>query len=240
MATVDRGTAARTPLFADRSRGLAARLDPVGPARAAEFTTSSRPARRSPSRSTPGWSRRPAAFARRRAAGSRSGSFRQANSVRIPTCCRRCAAAGSSSSTSQAPSFRRSRSGAALTNVGFAFSGYDQVWPAMDGDLGRTVRAQIEKTGRARRLEGRRITAFARSPRPPSRSRRPRTSRAITSASRSRRFSRRCSRRSGPTRPRSTSTSCIPRCKRISSTARRTALSRSNPASSTRCRNTSP
>jgi tripartite ATP-independent transporter DctP family solute receptor len=38
-------------------------------------------------------------------------------------------------------------SGAALTNVGFAFSGYEQVWPAMDGDLGRTVRTQIEKTG---------------------------------------------------------------------------------------------
>ncbi len=38
-------------------------------------------------------------------------------------------------------------SGAALTNVGFAFSGYDQVWPAMDGDLGRAIRAQIDKSG---------------------------------------------------------------------------------------------
>lgn len=37
--------------------------------------------------------------------------------------------------------------GAAITNVGFAFAGYDQVWPAMDGDLGKTVRTQIEKTG---------------------------------------------------------------------------------------------
>ncbi len=37
--------------------------------------------------------------------------------------------------------------GAAITNVGFAFSGYDQVWPAMDGHLGETVRAAIEKSG---------------------------------------------------------------------------------------------
>ena len=38
-------------------------------------------------------------------------------------------------------------SAAAITNVGFAFSSYDQVWPAMDGNLGTYVRAQIEKTG---------------------------------------------------------------------------------------------
>jgi TRAP-type transport system periplasmic protein len=37
--------------------------------------------------------------------------------------------------------------GAAITNVGFAFSSYDQVWPAMDGTLGTYVRGQIEKTG---------------------------------------------------------------------------------------------
>jgi len=36
---------------------------------------------------------------------------------------------------------------AALTNVGFAFSGYDQVWPGLDGALGKAVRAQIEKAG---------------------------------------------------------------------------------------------
>jgi len=36
---------------------------------------------------------------------------------------------------------------AAITNVGFAFSGYNQVWPSMDGTLGAYVRAQIEKTG---------------------------------------------------------------------------------------------
>jgi TRAP-type transport system periplasmic protein len=36
---------------------------------------------------------------------------------------------------------------AAITNVGFAFSGYDQVWPSMDGSLGAYVRGQIEKTG---------------------------------------------------------------------------------------------
>jgi tripartite ATP-independent transporter DctP family solute receptor len=36
---------------------------------------------------------------------------------------------------------------AAITNVGFAFSSYDQVWPGIDGSLGAYVRAQIEKTG---------------------------------------------------------------------------------------------
>ncbi|WP_372526747.1 TRAP transporter substrate-binding protein [Piscinibacter sp.] len=36
---------------------------------------------------------------------------------------------------------------AAITNVGFAFSGYEQVWPGIDGQLGKTVRAQIEKAG---------------------------------------------------------------------------------------------
>ena len=37
--------------------------------------------------------------------------------------------------------------GAALTNVGFAFSGYDQVWPGIDGALGKNIRGQIEKAG---------------------------------------------------------------------------------------------
>ena len=37
--------------------------------------------------------------------------------------------------------------GAALTNVGFAFSGYDQVWPGIDGELGKNIRGQIEKAG---------------------------------------------------------------------------------------------
>ncbi|WP_426413415.1 TRAP transporter substrate-binding protein [Bradyrhizobium ganzhouense] len=36
---------------------------------------------------------------------------------------------------------------AAITNVGFAFSDYDQVWPGIDGTVGQVVRAQIEKTG---------------------------------------------------------------------------------------------
>jgi tripartite ATP-independent transporter DctP family solute receptor len=36
---------------------------------------------------------------------------------------------------------------AALVNVGFAFSGYDQVWKAADGELGHFIDAQIEKTG---------------------------------------------------------------------------------------------
>ncbi len=36
---------------------------------------------------------------------------------------------------------------AAITNVGFAFTGYGQIWPGMDGALGQFLRAQIEKTG---------------------------------------------------------------------------------------------
>lgn len=36
---------------------------------------------------------------------------------------------------------------AALVNVGFAFSSYDQVWKGVDGELGRYIDAQIEKTG---------------------------------------------------------------------------------------------
>ena len=37
--------------------------------------------------------------------------------------------------------------GAALTNVGFAFSDYEQVWRGVDGELGKTIRGQIEKAG---------------------------------------------------------------------------------------------
>src|SRR3954467_15319219 len=47
--------------------------------------------------------------------------------------------AGSVLSTVAAP--------AAITNVGFAFSNYDQVGSGMDGNLGAYVRTQIEKTG---------------------------------------------------------------------------------------------
>jgi tripartite ATP-independent transporter DctP family solute receptor len=36
---------------------------------------------------------------------------------------------------------------ASITGIGFAWSGYDKVWPAMDGDLGAYVRAQIQKSG---------------------------------------------------------------------------------------------
>jgi tripartite ATP-independent transporter DctP family solute receptor len=34
-----------------------------------------------------------------------------------------------------------------ITGVGFAFPGYDQVWPAMDGDLGKMLRDVAEKIG---------------------------------------------------------------------------------------------
>ncbi len=34
-----------------------------------------------------------------------------------------------------------------ITSTGFAFSGYDQVWAAMDGDLGAFIRAESEKSG---------------------------------------------------------------------------------------------
>jgi tripartite ATP-independent transporter DctP family solute receptor len=36
---------------------------------------------------------------------------------------------------------------AAISGIGFAWSGYDKVWPAMDGELGAYVRGQIEKVG---------------------------------------------------------------------------------------------
>ena len=36
---------------------------------------------------------------------------------------------------------------AGIANVGFAFSDYAQVWTAMDGDLGKLIASQIEKTG---------------------------------------------------------------------------------------------
>ncbi|UUP16597.1 TRAP transporter substrate-binding protein [Nitratireductor thuwali] len=34
---------------------------------------------------------------------------------------------------------------ASISGIGFAFPGYDQVWPAMDGALGKYVRGEIEK-----------------------------------------------------------------------------------------------
>lgn len=36
---------------------------------------------------------------------------------------------------------------AGIANTGFAFPDYDHVWKAMDGDLGKYIRAQIEKVG---------------------------------------------------------------------------------------------
>ena len=36
---------------------------------------------------------------------------------------------------------------AAISGIGFAWSGYDKVWPAMDGDLGAYVRGQAERAG---------------------------------------------------------------------------------------------
>lgn len=36
---------------------------------------------------------------------------------------------------------------AGIANVGFAFADYAQVWSAMDGDLGKLIGTQIEKTG---------------------------------------------------------------------------------------------
>ena len=36
---------------------------------------------------------------------------------------------------------------ASITGVGFAFGGYPEVWKAMDGDLGTTIRKSVNKTG---------------------------------------------------------------------------------------------
>lgn len=61
---------------------------------------------------------------------------------------------------------------AAVTNVGFAFTDYDQVWRGMDGALGSYIRAQIEKVGtlvvaRASDNGFRQITSFSRPIRTP-------------------------------------------------------------------------
>ena len=36
---------------------------------------------------------------------------------------------------------------ASLTGVGFAFTSYDKVWAAMDGEVGKFIRGNIEKVG---------------------------------------------------------------------------------------------
>src|ERR1700757_2294657 len=36
---------------------------------------------------------------------------------------------------------------ASLTGVGFAFTSYDKVWAAMDGEVGKHIRTNIEKVG---------------------------------------------------------------------------------------------
>jgi tripartite ATP-independent transporter DctP family solute receptor len=36
---------------------------------------------------------------------------------------------------------------ASLTGIGFAFTGYDKVWAAMDGEVGKFIRGKIEKVG---------------------------------------------------------------------------------------------
>src|SRR6476646_7321897 len=36
---------------------------------------------------------------------------------------------------------------AGIINTGFAFTSYDEVWKAMDGDLGKFVKSQIENVG---------------------------------------------------------------------------------------------
>jgi TRAP-type transport system periplasmic protein len=42
---------------------------------------------------------------------------------------------------------------ASISSLGFAFSGYDQVWAAMDGKLGAFIREEIAKTGAVLALE---------------------------------------------------------------------------------------
>ena len=53
---------------------------------------------------------------------------------------------------------------ASLTGVGFAFTSYDKVWAAMDGDVGKFIRTAIEKVGLVP-FEAIGTTASARSPR---------------------------------------------------------------------------
>ena len=82
---------------------------------------------------------------------------------------------------------------ASLTGVGFAFTSYDKVWAAMDGEVGKFIRRNIEKVGlvpfEAVWDNGFRQITAARV-----RSTRRRTSRTSRSACRSCRSGSRCSR----------------------------------------------
>ena len=101
--------------------------------------------------------------------------------------------------------------GAAVTNVGFTFAGYDQAWKAVDGPVGDYVKGQMEKAGlmiaaKASDNSFRQITSASKSIRTPAdlkgyRIRVP-VSPIFTSL-----FSS-----LGPARRRSTSTSSTPRC----------------------------
>ena len=59
---------------------------------------------------------------------------------------------------------------ASINGVGFAFPDYDQVWKAMDGDLGAYVRGEIAKAESASPWTRSGTTASARSRPRPSRS----------------------------------------------------------------------
>ena len=81
-------------------------------------------------------------------AASRSRSSRTTSSAATPTCWPGALAAASTSSRRRRWSSRRWCRSPRSTRVGFAFADYEQVWEAMDGELGAHVRA-AHREGRA-------------------------------------------------------------------------------------------
>ena len=80
-------------------------------------------------------------------AGSRSRSSRTTSSAATPTCWRQVRNGGINFFTPSALVIATLVPVAAINAVGFAFADYDQVWKAMDGELGAHVRAAIAKVG---------------------------------------------------------------------------------------------
>jgi len=107
-----------------------------------------------------------------------------------------------------------------INAVAFAFESYDQVWSAMDGDLGNHVRGLFGKVG-LHVLPKCLDNGYRTSPQARSRSSHLTISRASRSACRAIHCGSACSRRSVLRRPRSISANSMPRCRLMWSTARR-------------------
>ena len=113
---------------------------------------------------------------------------------------------------------------ASLTGVGFAFTSYDKVWAAMDGEVGNFIRRNIEKVGLGSVQRGLGQWLPADHQRHASDQDARRISPTSRFACRSCRCGFRCSRPSARLRSVFRSTKPIPRCKPKSSTVRKIRL----------------